>query len=79
MDISVTELKQRCLELVRQVEATGRPVAITRRGRVVAQLEPVHAAGAAGRGKPWERLRGRGKWLASPGETLVAEKDLKGL
>ena len=79
MDISVTELKQRCLELVREVEATGRPVAITRRGRVVAQLEPVHAAGAAGRGKPWERLRGRGKWLASPGETLVTEQDLKGL
>jgi len=79
MDISVTELKQRCLELVREVEATGRPVAITRRGRVVAQLEPALPAGAAGRGKPWERLRGRGKWLASPGETLVTEKDLKGL
>jgi prevent-host-death family protein len=79
MDISVTELKQRCLELVREVEATGRPVAITRRGRVVAQLEPVLPAGAAGRGKPWERLRGRGRWLAAPGETLVTEKDLKGL
>ncbi|MEX2198954.1 MAG: type II toxin-antitoxin system prevent-host-death family antitoxin [Burkholderiales bacterium] len=79
MDISVTELKQRCLELVREVEATGKPVAITRRGRVVAQLEPALAAGAAGRGKPWERLRGRGQWLASPGETLVAQKDLKGL
>lgn len=79
MDISVTELKQRCLELVREVEATGKPVAITRRGRVVAQLEPALPAGGAARGKPWERLRGRGKWLAAPGETLVAEKDLKGL
>jgi len=79
MDISVTELKQRCLELVREVEATGKPVAITRRGRVVAQLEPALPAGSAGRGKPWERLRGRGKWLASPGETLVTERDLKGL
>ena len=78
MDISVTELKQRCLALVREVESTGKPVAITRRGRVVAQLEPALAA-PAGPGKPWERMRGRGKWLAAPGETLVAEKDLKGL
>jgi prevent-host-death family protein len=53
MDISVTELKQRCLEVVREVERTGKPVAITRRGRVVAQLEPTLRAGAAGRGKPW--------------------------
>jgi prevent-host-death family protein len=79
MDISVTELKQRCLELVREVEATGRPVAITRRGRVVAQLEPALPAGAAARGRPWERMRGRGKWLATPEETFVREKDLKGL
>ena len=79
MDISVTEFKQRCLELVREVEATGRPMAITRRGRVVAQLEPAVAAGSAARGRPWERMRGRGKWLAAPGETFVRAKDLKGL
>ena len=76
MDISVSELKQRCLEVVRKVEKSGRPIAITRRGRVVAQLEP---AGTAARGKPWERMRGRGKWLAAPGETFVRKKDLKGL
>jgi antitoxin (DNA-binding transcriptional repressor) of toxin-antitoxin stability system len=79
MDISVTELKQRCLAVVREVERTGKPVAITRRGRVVAQLEPTLRAGAAGRGKPWERLRGRGRWLAAAEETFVAEEDLKGL
>jgi prevent-host-death family protein len=78
MDISVSELKQRCLEVVREVETSGKPVAITRRGRVVAQLEPASPAGAP-RGKPWERMRGRGKWLAAPGETFVRKKDLKGL
>lgn len=78
MDISVTELKQRCLELVREVEATGKPVAITRHGRVVAQLEPALPAGAAARGKPWERLRGRAKWRASAEESFVTERDLKG-
>ena len=79
MDISVTEFKQHCLEIVRKVEQTGKPVAITRRGRVVAQLEPALPAGAANRGKPWERMRGRGRWLAAPEETFVAEEDLKGL
>lgn len=77
MDISVTELKQRCLELVREVEATGKPLAITRRGRVVAQLEP--AAPAAGGTKPWARMRGRGRWLARADEKFVSAKDLKGL
>jgi prevent-host-death family protein len=79
MDISITEFKQRCLEVVREVEQSGKPVAITRRGRVVAQLEPALPAGAAGRDKPWERMRGRGKWLAAPGETFVRKRDLKGL
>ena len=79
MDISVTELKQRCLELVREVEATGKAVTITRRGRVVAQLEPALPAGSAARGKPWERMRGRGTWLAAPEEKFVRAKDLKGL
>lgn len=79
MDISVTEFKQHCLEVVRKVEQTGKPVAITRRGRVVAQLEPALPAGAATRGKPWERMRGRGRWLAAPEETFVAEEDIKGL
>lgn len=79
MDISITEFKQRCLEVVRKVESSGKPVAITRRGRVVAQLEPALPAGSPARGKPWERMRGRGKWLAAPGETFVRKKDLKGL
>lgn len=79
MDISVSELKQRCLELVREVERTGKPLAITRRGRVVAQLEPALPAGMMEQGKPWERLRGRGRWLAAPEEKFVSEGDLKGL
>jgi len=34
MDISVTEFKHRCLEIIRRVEESGKPVAITRRGKV---------------------------------------------
>lgn len=78
MDISVTEFKQRCLELIRRVEATGKPVSITRRGKVVAQLDPPPMASVQGT-KPWERLRGRGRWLADPGETFISPKDIRGL
>ena len=78
MDISVSEFKQRCLELIRRVEATGKPVTITRRGKAVAQLDPSPAPTAAGV-KPWERLRGRARWLADPGERFISEKDIRGL
>lgn len=77
MDISVTEFKQRCLELIRRVEATGKPVTITRRGKAVAQLEPAPVAAAGVR--PWERLRGRAVWRAEPGERFISESDLRGL
>jgi prevent-host-death family protein len=79
MDISVTEFKQRCLEIIRGVEKTGKTVTITRRGRPVAQLEPPLQATGAPELAPWERLRGRAQWLAEPEETFVSERDLKGL
>ena len=77
MDISVSEFKHRCLELIREVEATGRSVTITRRGKAVAQLEP--SPPAATIVKPWERLRGRARWLAAPEERFIADRDVKGL
>ncbi len=79
MDISVTEFKHRCLEIIRSVEKTGKPVTLTRRGKAVAQLEAPPFQGTADGVKPWERLRGRAKWLAEPEETFVSEHDLKGL
>ncbi len=76
MDISVTDFKQRCLEIVRRVERTGRPVTITRRGKVVAHLEP-SAPGARGQA-PWERLRTLGGALrAAPGESVVRDQDFE--
>jgi antitoxin (DNA-binding transcriptional repressor) of toxin-antitoxin stability system len=80
MDISVTEFKHRCLEIIRRVERTGKPVAITRRGKVVAQLRRPGLAPEAGAVKPWERLRALGGCLlAAPGESVVSDKDFKAL
>ena len=78
MDISVTEFKHRCLEVIRRVEKTGRPVAITRRGKVVARLTPCSSAALAAARKPWEQLRALGgRLLAEPGESVLRDEDFE--
>jgi prevent-host-death family protein len=39
--IAAGEFKQRCLRLLDEVEASGEPLVITKRGRAVAELTPV--------------------------------------
>ncbi len=78
MDISVTRFRASCLELIRQVEAGGQPVDIRRRGRVVARLTPPPATAKA-LPKPWERLRGSGRLLAEPDESVLSVEDLEAL
>ena len=78
MDISVTEFKQRCLDIVRNVERTGQVVAITRRGKVVARLGPSTATTTVSDRKPWEALRGLGgELLAKPGESVIQAEDFE--
>ena len=80
MDISVTEFKHRCLEIVRRVERTRKAVTITRRGKVVAHLQPSLAGADQARQKPWEQLRALGgKLLAEPGESVVREEDFEAM
>ena len=80
MDISVTEFKHRCLEIIRRVEKSGRPVAITRRGRVVARLQPPPATQMGAGMKPWEQLRALGGRLhAAPGESVLRDEDFEAL
>jgi prevent-host-death family protein len=77
MDISVTQFKHRCLQVIRGVERTGRAVTITRRGKVVARLQPCTGPAAL---KPWERLQARGgKLLAAPGESVLLDEDFEAL
>jgi antitoxin (DNA-binding transcriptional repressor) of toxin-antitoxin stability system len=79
MDISITEFKHRCLEIVRRVEESGEVVAITRHGRVVAQLEPSPAA-SSGANEPWKRLRALGGKLdARPDESVLRDGDFEAL
>ncbi|MBI2960166.1 MAG: type II toxin-antitoxin system Phd/YefM family antitoxin [Betaproteobacteria bacterium] len=77
MDISVTEFKHRCLEIIRRVEKTGEAVTITRRGKVVARLQP--AAASASALKPWERLRSSAVCLFEAGESVLRDEDFEAL
>jgi len=80
MDISVTDFKQRCLEIIRGVEKTGKPVAITRRGKVVARLQPSADIAGSDSLKPWEQLRAAGgRLLAQPGESVLHDSELEAL
>ena len=79
MDISVTEFKQRCLEIIRDVERTGRSVAITRHGRTVARLQPSAAVKSSSALKPWERLRGSAECRFEPEESSLKDGDFEAL
>jgi antitoxin (DNA-binding transcriptional repressor) of toxin-antitoxin stability system len=80
MDISVTQFKHHCLEIIRRLEQTGAPVAITRRGKVVAQLRTPAVSRSGRAQKPWERLRAMGgRLLADPGESVIRDKDFEAL
>jgi len=78
MTISVTELKARCLEIIREIERDGKVVEIVHRGEIVARLLPATPPRTA-EVKPWERLRGTGAILASPEENVLEDHDFKAL
>jgi prevent-host-death family protein len=76
MDISVTDFKTHCLDLIRKVEKSGQPVTIRRRGKTVARLEPVRDAGHEL--KPWEQLRALGGEVrVAPGESVLKDEDFE--
>ena len=78
MDISVTDFKAQCLDLIRKVEKSGKAITIRRHGRIVARLEPADRAAASG--KPWERLRALGgSSLITPEESAWKDEDFEAL
>jgi len=80
MDISVTEFKHRCLELIRDLEKTGRPITITRRGKTVARLVAPALLVPGDAMKPWEQLRALGgKVHLEPGESVLRDEDFDAL
>jgi antitoxin (DNA-binding transcriptional repressor) of toxin-antitoxin stability system len=76
MDISVTEFRASCLELIRRVEEVGEPLDIKRRGKVVARLTRPPTPGKAAP-RPWEVLRGSGELKAEPAESVIDEREIE--
>lgn len=78
MDISVTDFKANCLDLIRKVEQSRKTITIRRHGRVVARLEP---AGPPSSGNtPWERLRSQGgESRITPDESAWKDEDFEAL
>jgi prevent-host-death family protein len=59
--VTVTQFKAKCLGLITEVERNKRPIAITKNGRIVAQLVPLsdHGKGGCfGRAKKTTKIHG---------------------
>ena len=76
MDISVTEFRASCLELIRRVETVGEPIDIKRRGKVVARLTRGPVPGKV-IPRAWEVLRGSGELTAEPEESVIDEREFE--
>ena len=72
MTVTATEFKARCLRLMEEVSRTRRPVLITKRGRVVAQLAPPPPAPR----RPWLRLRGSATFVGDVLSPAVRDEDI---
>lgn len=75
MTISVSELKARLLEIVREVERDGTVIDVERHGQIVARIIPAVSSAASKR--PWEVLRGTGTLLSEPEESVLEESDFE--
>jgi prevent-host-death family protein len=75
MKITATNFKAGCLALLDEVQRGGTPIAITKRGRVVAN---VVAAGALDE-RPWERVRGKARWSGDGLAPVVEESEIEAL
>ena len=70
MDISVSQFRAHCLELIRQVESGGEVVEITRHGKPVARLTPP-AGASSEQQRPWQKLRDSGALDVEPEESVL--------
>ena len=73
MQISATEFKAKCLELLDRVHSTGEELVISKRGKPVARLVAEHED------KPWLALRGKGRFVGDPFKPVIDESEIESL
>lgn len=74
--VTATAFKAHCLRLMDKVERTGKPLLITKRGRVVAQLAPAPAALGQ---EPWLELRGSVRRMGDVLSPVVSPEEIVAL
>lgn len=75
MKMTASEFKAKCLAIIDRVHQSGEPVVITKRGRVVAKLEPHGQIDE----KPWLKLRHMARWSGDPLAPVIEESDIEAL
>jgi len=73
MQMTATEFKAKCLKVLDQVNQTGEPLEISKRGQVIAMLVPPP------RKQPWKALRGKGSMSGDPFAPVVGEDEIEAL
>lgn len=71
MKMTATDFKAKCLKVLDQVHQTGEPLEISKRGKVVAVLNPPP------REQPWKALRGKGRMTGDPFAPVLAEDEIE--
>ena len=73
MQMTATEFKAKCLKVLDEVNQSGEPLEISKRGNVIAVLVPPP------RKQPWKTLRGKGRMTGDPFAPVVAEEEIEAL
>lgn len=74
--VTATDFKAHCLRLMDRVHRTGKPLLITKRGRVVAQLSPPPETPGE---RPWLELRGSVRRMSDVLSPVVRPEDIAAL
>jgi prevent-host-death family protein len=75
MKMGATEFKAKCLALIDSVRERGEAITITKHGRVVARL----IAADDENDRPWQRVRGKARWVGDPFAPAIDEADIDAL
>lgn len=73
--VTATQFKAQCLGLMERVRRTRKPILITKRGRIVAQLGPPPEES----GQVWRRLRGSATHMGDVVSPVVHRHEIDAL
>lgn len=73
MKITATEFKAKCLRLIDRVNETGECLEISKHGKPVAKVVPIHEVA------PWKRLQGTGQFTGDALAPVIDSSEIEAL